>query len=452
MSRTPINQISLGGKIGYATGVYGVFVVWMTVAFYLLYFYTDVMGLSPAQAGLVFFVASLWDGVTDPVMGWLIEKTSSRWGKYRPYLLLAAIPFAASFAALFYVPDLSGGNLFVWALVMHVVFRTCYTAIYIPYTGLIARLSTDADERSSIAGVKSVFISLASLTMSFLGLPLVTHFGGEDEAVGFLRLAFVAACVAVIALWVCFFVTREKVVVAPQRRETVNPLAALKALGSNRAFLLVFVGVLLFTGCYAVLNKSIVYIFKYDIGDRDAASWALSAIAVAGILSPALWVPLTHRTSKRFVWIAGCLLAAGGLLTIYFAQIRTTVPLVAALFVTGCGIHGFLMTFYAMVADTADYGEWKTGQRIEAPLFGLVSFANKASLAVGTWGLALLLDRVGFVANVDQSPETLEGMRWIMSVVPVGGIILSAVTIAFFPFNTSDHRRMLRELEERQST
>ena len=100
MAPTVGRQLSYGRRIGYATGIYGVFLAWMMVGLYLMYFYTDVMGLTPGQAGLVFFIASMWDAVTDPVMGWLIEKTRTRWGKYRPYLLLAAIPFAASFAAL----------------------------------------------------------------------------------------------------------------------------------------------------------------------------------------------------------------------------------------------------------------------------------------------------------------------------------------------------------------
>jgi len=449
---TSRRQLSIGGKIGYATGIYGVFLAWMMVAFYLLYFYTDVMGLSPAQAGLVFFIASMWDAVTDPVMGWLIERTRTRWGKYRPYLLLAAVPFAASFVAVFYVPDLTGNNLFVWALVLHIVFRTFYTAIYIPYTGLIARLSTDANERSSIAGVKGMFISLASLTVSFYGLPAITYFGGEDEALGFLRTALVGASLGVIALWVCFLATRERTIDAEIHKQRVSLKDMLVALTSNRAFVLIFIGVLLFTGCYTILNKSIVYIFKYDIGDRDAARWALSAMGVAGILSPAIWVPVTHRTSKKFVWVTGCLLASAGLLTIYLADIRETVPLVIALFVSGFGIHAFLMTFFAMVADAADYGEWKTGRRIEAPLFGLVSLANKTSLAVGTWLLTLMLGGIGFVANVDQSPETLAGMRQIMTLVPVLGFVASAIVILFFPFTTREHRQIVKELEERANT
>lgn len=448
---TKTRQLSIGGRIGYATGISGVFLAWMMVALYLLYFYTDVMGLTAAQAGLVFFLASMWDALTDPVMGWLIEKTRTRWGKYRPYLLLAAVPFAASFATLFYVPDLSGDNLFLWALVVHVTFRTFYTAIYIPYTGLIARLSTDADERSSIAGVKSAFISLAAISVSFLGLPAVTYFGGEDEARGFLRVALLCATLGIIMLWICFAFTKERVVVASQRKAQLSLGVTLRTILANKAFVLIFVGVFLFTGCYTILNKTIVYFFKYDIGDRDAARYALTAIAVAGLLSPAIWVPLTHWTSKKTVWISGCVLAATGLLSIYWFDVRAMVPLVALIFVSGCGIHGFLMTFFAMVADSADYGEWQTHLRIEAPLFGFVSLANKTSLAFGTWVLASLMSSVGFVPNVEQSPETLIGLRQIMTVVPVFGFVASACVIFFYPFDTQQHRTIIADLQSRTS-
>lgn len=450
MAKIGERQLSLGGRLGYAIGIYGVFLAWMTVALYLLYFYTDVMGLSLAHAGLIFLIASMWDAVTDPLMGWLIERGRSRWGKYRPYLLFAAVPFAASFAALYYVPDLEGNNLFLWALVLHIVFRTCYTAVYIPYTSLIAQLSDNADERASIAGVKSVFISLAALSVSFLGLPAVSYFGGADEARGFLRLALVCASLGVAALWLCFLFTRERNTSATISPPIVKPAEMLKALVDNRAFLLIFIGVILFTGCYTILNKTIVYVFKYDLGDRDAARWALSAIALAGILSPAIWVLITHWTSKKAVWIIGCLLASAGLVTIYLADVRQLVPLVGLLFISGLGIHAFLMTFFAMVADTVDYEEWRTGWRVEAPLFGLVSLANKTSLAVGTWALAGLLGSVGFVPNVDQSPETLQGLRKIMTLVPIIGFLASAAIIAFFPFNTGQHADMIREIRQRR--
>ncbi len=454
-------QLPYTGRVSYAVGVYGIFLAWMTVAIFLLYFYTDVLGLSPSQAGMIFFFASMWDAVSDPLMGWIVERTRSRWGRYRPYLLLGAVPFAATFVALFISPDLTGTSLFVWALVLHVVFRTCYTVVYLPYTALIARLSTDADERASIAGVKGVFVSLASLTISFLALPAVTYLGGADEAAGFLRFALISACVAVASLWFCFLYTKEARVGPTDEsgRPTIATAAILeislpdmvRAVARNRAFLLVFMGVIVFTGCYTILNKTIIYVFKYDLDDRDAARWALSAMALAGVLAPLVWIKVTHWTSKRMVWISGCLIAAAAMIALYLWEVRSMTPLIALFFVAGFGINGFLMTFFAMVADTADYGEWLTGDRVEAPLFGLVSLANKTSLAIGTWALGMMLNGIGFQANVEQSEDTLRGLRQILTLVPAAGFLASAAVIAFFPFDTAKHRDMIKDLASRNT-
>jgi GPH family glycoside/pentoside/hexuronide:cation symporter len=421
------------------------------VALYLMYFYTDVLGLSPADAGLLFLIASTWDAISDPIMGWLTDKTRTRYGRFRPYLLFATPPFAASFVALFYAPGFEGQGLFFWALAAHIVFRTCYTAVYIPYTALIARLSSDADERASIAGVKSAAISLGSLTVSFFALPAITALGGADEAKGFLQFALLCACGAITALWLCFAFTRERVDAEASASKTFPLRDIPRALIHNVPFLLIFLGVITFTGCYTILNKSVVYIFKYDIGNRDAARWAISAIAVAGILSPLAWVRITHTTSKRTTWILGCVIACVGLLIIYFSGTNDIATLTFFFFVTGCGIHGVLMTFFAMAADTVDYGEWRDDRRLEASLFGLISFANKVSLDVGTWLLGVLLTAVGFEANVDQSQQTLTGLRQIMALAPIVGFAASAAIIWFFPFNTQQHRDMVAELARRKA-
>jgi GPH family glycoside/pentoside/hexuronide:cation symporter len=424
------------------------------VALYLLYFYTDVLGLSLSMAGLIFFLASIWDAVTDPVMAWIVERTRGRLGRYRPYLLFGAVPFAICMVALFYRPSLEGRSLFFWALALHLAFRTAYTCVYVPYTALITRLSTDADERATIAGVKNAFISLGSLTVSYVALPAVTWLGGADEAAGFLRFALVCAVLCVVALWVCFWLTAERQTAddqTPHPAHEPTVLQQLRLIGRNGPFLLIFAGVIAFTGCYTILNKSIIYVFKYDLGDRDAASWALSAMALAGVVSPLLWVRVTHWTSKRAVWIGGSLLASASLFAIYLTEARAVHQLVLLLFLAGCGIHAFLMTFFAMVADVVDYGEWLHGQRIEAPLFGLVSLANKTSLAVGTLGLTLMLEAIGFDANAKLPPQTVAGLRQIMTLVPPVGFLASALIIAFFPLTTERHRMILAELNVRRA-
>jgi GPH family glycoside/pentoside/hexuronide:cation symporter len=451
--------LSPAGKAGYGIGVYGIFLAWMTTAIALMNFYTEVMGLSAQDAGTIFLLASIWDAVTDPAMGWINDRVKTRWGRYRPWLLFAAVPFAASFAALFYRPQLgAGADLFLWALVAHLIFRTFYTAVYMPYTAMIARLSTNAPERSAIAGVKNVFSAGAALTISFFLFDAIDWLGGGkraaggDEAHGFMLAALIIACVTVLALWLCFAFTREPPeteaeVRREERRRT--GMGDLRALAGNRAFWLVFLGVIAFTGCYTIINKSVVYYSQWNLGDRTLAKYSLTAIGIAGMVSPLFWVPVSKAKGKSAVWIMGCIVASIALGIIYAIGDMPLWLRIGMFFAAGCGIHAVLMTFFAAVADAADFGEWKTGTRVEAPLFGFVSFANKVSLGLGTWALGVGLDSAGYMGGpgvTAQTPEVLEAIRLWMTIVPISGLLTSAVLIYFFPVTNALHARIERDL------
>lgn len=450
--------VPLTGKIGYGVGISGLWLVFMTTAIYHLYYYTNVFGLSPRQAGLVLFVALLWDAVTDPIMGWLTSRTRTRLGRYRPYILFGGLPLACAFVLSFMKPDWIGTNLFVYAVFTQLLFRLTFTAVYIPYTAMIARLSSDANERASIASVKTIFVAIGSLAVSFYGLPAVDYFGGGNDQRGFLITAMVFGAVAVVALTICGGVTREREVGdsdgpgnVAQTNEVGSPLEAIKLLFNNSPFMRVFFGVILFTGCYTVLNKLTVYYFAENLDARAEARWALSAVSLAGILSPVLWAYITTRTSKRFVWVSGALLASAALISFYVLHPTDVMVIAAYYFVTGCGIQAILMTFYAMAADTIDYGEWRQGRRTEGIGFGLLSFANKSSLAVGGGLLGVLLAEIGYEAGASQSQETLAGIRLSLSLIPTVGFLASAVVIAFFSLNAKRHGEIIQELQVRRT-
>ena len=460
----PSVALSLPRKAGYGIGIYGIFLAWMTTAITLMNFYTEVLGLSAQDAGTIFFIAAIWDAITDPVMGWINERVRTRWGRYRPWLLFAALPFAASFAAMFYKPEIGdAADLFLWALVLHLIFRTFYTAVYMPYTAMIARLSTNGKERASIAGVKNVFTAGAALTISFLIFDAIEFFGdiGEgqvDDAQGFWRVAIVISVLAVLALWLCFAFTREPPLPdhdtqAKAKEDNVDS-NALKAMLTNQAFWMVFFAVIAFTGCYTIINKAIVYYSQWNLGDRTLAKYSLTALGLAGIVSPLLWVKVSRAKGKATSWILGCLLASATLGAIYAAGDIGLWTRTALFFLAGCGIHAVLMTFYAALADSADFGEWKSGIRVEAPLFGLVSFANKVSLGIGAWALGVGLDRAGYVGGPDvtaQSPEALSAINFWMTIVPISGILLSAAIIYFWPVGNALHLRIEEELRERKA-
>jgi GPH family glycoside/pentoside/hexuronide:cation symporter len=458
----PAGRLSPARKVGYGVGIYGIFVAWMTVAIALMNFYTEVLGLSAQDAGMIFLIASVWDAITDPAMGWLNDRLRTRWGRYRPWLLFAAVPFAASFAAMFYKPQLgSSADLFLWALVAHLIFRTFYTAVYMPYTAMIARLSTNAPERAAIAGVKNIFSAGAALTISFVIFDAVEWLGGGpqnqggDEARGFMLTALIVACVAVAALWLCFAFTREPPEPEAEPLDGPAPKRSsrdeFRAVLGNHAFWLLFLAVIAFTGCYTIINKSIVYYSQWNLGDRTLAKYSLTALGLAGMLSPMIWVPISKARGKSVVWISGCLLASVALAVIYAIGDMALWVRVAMFFAVGCGIHAVLMTFFAAVADSADFGEWKNGTRVEATLFGLVSLANKISLGLGTWALGLGLDSAGYQGGpgvAAQSPEALEAIRFWMTIVPISGLLLSSALIFFFPVTNALHARIERELSE----
>jgi GPH family glycoside/pentoside/hexuronide:cation symporter len=393
--------------------------------------------------------------VTDPLMGWVNDRVRTRWGRYRPWLLFATPAFVMSFIAMFSKPELAEpATVYAVALLLHLVFRTFYTAVYMPYTSMIAALSTNAKERASLGGVKSVFTAFAGLSISFFALDAVEWIGQGDDAWGFQMLAVILGIVATAAIWLCFASTREPPLVE-HAGGSAPPLGmTIRALSSNRAFWLIFFGVIAFTGCYTMINKAIVYDSQWNLGDRTLAKYSLTAISLAGILSPLLWVPVSRATSKRVVWIAGCLLAAAALAAVYALPQLGLWARTAIFFLAGCGISAVLMTFFAALADAADYGEWRSGVRVEALLFGLVSFANKVSLGVGAWALGVGLDSAGYRSGKEvsaQTPEALSAITTWMTIVPAAGFLLSAVIIAFFPVSNKVHANIESDLMARRA-
>jgi len=446
-------EISTSGKVGYGVGMSGLWLIFMTTAYYLFYYLTDVVGLDPKQVGTIFLISIFWDAVTDPLMGWVASRTKSRWGQYRPYILFGSIPLCLSFILLFFQPEWAVSRIFVYALITALMFRTVFTIVYIPYTAMIARLSRDANERSSIAAFKTSFLAIGALTASYGGFPLVARLGQGDDVKGFFLLAMLFGTIGAIAMVTSAIVTKEPPIEEKEksRQDTSNIGDAMKGLLPNWPFWLVFIGLITFAGCYTIMNKTIPYMFEYDLGDRSQAKWAFSAGAIAGVVSPVFWAKLTHHQGKKIVWICGALLATTVLAILYYSAPRNVVSISALFFLAGCGIQGILMTFYAMTADAIDYGEWKTGIRVEAIGFGLMSFANKTSLAVGGWMLGNLLATIGYSAKKVQSPETLEGLRQIISFVPIVGFLISAIVIFFFPVSNKLHREIRMELDRRGS-
>lgn len=439
-------RISLGRKITYGLGDVGLHLFFLTASLYLLYYYTDVMGLPPATAGWVFAAALIWDAVLDPVVGALANRTRSRWGRYRPYLLFAAVPLGASWTLIFLPTDFTGVTLVVFAAAAHILFRTVYTFAAMPYLALMAAMTEDSTERSSLAAFRLFSAACAGIFIAFMTLQLVAMFGGGQ--VGFLRVALLYSTLAAALLVLVFFTAREVVEVEARTLPTFSEMIAM--LKANRAFWLVCGALLAGSMANVFFNKTIPYFFKYSLAREDLIGPALGILTGMLTLSIPLWTVVMKRSSKRLAFLIGTGIAALAYLLIWLApqQPGAIMPLLALL---GLGIGAIYLSTWAMMPDTVEFGEWRTGVRAEGAIFGFVSLAQKTSLALGAGLLGETLDAVGFVPNAAQSPETLRAIGATMVAVPATFALIAGACILFYPLDARTHGRLVSVLKWRRA-
>lgn len=434
-------------KVGYGLGIFGPMLGWVAAMQYLMYFYTEVVGLTPSRAGLIFLIGMVWDAVSDPLIGAIADRTRSRWGRYRPYLLFGAAPYGLSIALLFTPPEGTPELVFVAALGAHLLFRTGYTVVYMPYTAMIARLTTDYDSRTDLTAFKTFFVFCGNLTVSFAFYALVVALGNGNERAGFLPAAALIGVVAAGTTWLCFFSTQEQDVGVTKsvRRGGMSVATIARDMAANRPFIMLFAGVAVFGGFYGAELAMVPYFAKYWFGDPEISRTLFTTQAVMSLASIPGWLWLGHRYGKKTVWIMGTSLAAVGLLAI-FALASDSVWVTAVLYgVANVGATGFILIFYAMTADTVDWGEWRTGQRQEGITFGMISFANKFAGGVATGAAGMALAWVGFVTDQTQTDATLLGMRVIGLLIPAVAFIVSALLMVTYPISKQRHEEILAE-------
>lgn len=428
-------------KASYGLGIFGPMLGWVAALQYLMYFYTEIVGLSAPKAGLIYLMGMVWDAVSDPLIGAIADRTKTRWGRYRPYLLFGSVPYGATIALLFTPPGGSEQFVFIAALVAHLLFRTGYTLVYMPYTAMIARMTSNYDDRTDLTAFKTFFVFTANLCVSFGFYTFVMAFGNGSESKGFPIAAALIGCMAVVTSLLCFAWTEEKDVHVAGRHSNEN--FSLRNMGgdllSNRPFLLIFSGVAVFGGFYGAELALIPYFAKYWFNDASLARILFTSQAIFSLASIPLWLWLSRRYGKKTVWITGASLASIGLIAIYLLASKS-IWLTAVLYgINNAGATAFIMVFYAMTADTVDWGEWRTGRRQEGVIFGAISFANKCAAGLVTGIVGAALAWVGFVSDQAQSIDTLNGMRMIGLLIPATAFLISAALMAPYPITRRRH-------------
>lgn len=442
-------KLSIVQKFGYGIGDYGLNLFFQTVGLYLLFFYTDVLNIQPATAGFIYMIAIVWDGITDPLMGYFASKTKSRFGKYRPYLILGTIPLAISFVFLFSVPELSAAGLIVYALITHILFRTLYTVVSVPYSTLSAEITQDSKERGSLAGFRMVFAVLGALSVAILTKPLVAKWGLENEALGFVKVAILFSILAIIILAICFWLTKEKNE-SKTETEKVDFKSVFGMILKNQAFLIIALIIIIASATSIMTSKMILYYFKYNLDKEEMTGLGLLALLGTTLVGVPFWAVLSSKIGKKNIILFGGIFSILAYFLLYLNSGQNMTWVLLNFAMVGIGLSSIVFAFWAILPDTVEYGEWKTGIRAESMVFGLGSLCQKIALGIGAGLLGLLLDTIGYEANQTQSGFTLAGIQNIMTLIPLFGVILTMITIYFYPLSDKLHKQIVEEIKERK--
>ena len=442
-----VQKVSWVTTVGYGSGDFGFNLYFAGLNLYLLLYYTDVLNIDPAVAGLIIMLPVIWDGVSDPLMGWIVTRTRSRFGKFRPYILFGAPLMGFSFVGMFAAPIWFPDHMIVACLVTHTIFRTAYTVASVPYSSLAAALTHNSQERGTMAGVRLMAAMIGGIVTAATMLELARFFGNGDMRQGFVQVASVYALLSSVMMVVIFLTTSNEVSLVS--RQTVTSRQTFSFLRHNRAFWILcgasFVGVI----GSAIGGKSIVYYINYYAGHPDSVSEVMSiGILGAGIGIP-LWTLVARQLSKRWVWVIGASGAALVNLALFFLDVTAVSTLSALIFCNGIMGGAVAVMFWSMLPDTVEYGQWRSRIRDDGIVFGLSQLISKAGSGLGVGMIGLLLSAIGYTAGIDQSAETLQGIRASAFLIPAAASLLSALVIAFYPLDSTLHARIVRGLARR---
>ncbi len=448
--KTHSEKLSVLEKVGFGAGDAAVNVVISSMMLIVGYFYTDVFGLRPADLVVLFFVVRLLDGVIDPLIGWFNDRFTTRWGRYRPYFLFVSIPLALSTVLMFTTPDLSYEGKLIWAYVTYVLNTVLFSLVTVPYISLIGVLTDSTADRLSANGYRLFFAKVAGFFVAIL-VPLVAmRWGDGNLARGYQLAMAVMAAAGVVLFWFCFFTTKERV---EQRLEKTPLRIQISNLRRNDQWLILCGVCVLGTIGYVVRGQTAAYYAKYYLEGGEALIPTFMGTGVlAAILAMVASTWMTKRLCKvrvfRWTQIAVGAISAAMLLAVGPGD--ATVALVFY-FVLSFVVDLHAPIFWSIIPETVDYGEHKTGVRVQGLAFGLIAFFQSLGLAIAGAGTNKLLDHFGYVANEAQSVQALGGIALMLTVIPGAFHIGVGMLMMKYRVNDAYYHRMMEERRERGS-
>ncbi|WP_431242645.1 MFS transporter [Flavobacterium sp. P21] len=430
---------------------------------YLLFFYTDVFGLAPAVVGTMFLITRIWDSCFDPIVGIIADRTKTKWGKFRPYLLWVAVPFAVIGVLTFYTPDFDEKGKIIYAYVTYSLMMMIYSLINVPYASLLGVMSSDRKERTTLSSYRMVFAFGGSLLALWLIEPLVNYFGGSlNSKTGWLITIAVFGLITTAFFWACFFFTKERV--KPIENEESNLKEDLKDLLQNRPWWILLgagIGTLVFN---SIRDGAAVYYFKYYVSDSINFDFSLFGTdfhmtptsiylvlgQAANIIGVILATPIANKIGKKKTFFGAMALASIlSIIFYFFGKEDIFLIMTFQLLISICAGCIFPL-IWSMYADSADYSEWKQGRRATGLVFSASSMSQKFGWTIGGAGAGWLLGYYGFQANVEQTATAQHGIQLMLSILPAIATSISVAFILFYPLSEEKLQTIEQDLNEKR--
>jgi glycoside/pentoside/hexuronide:cation symporter, GPH family len=436
--------------VGYGLGDMGFNFYWTNISTFLLIFYTDVFGITAAAAATMLFVVKIVNAFTDPMIGAFADRTQTRWGKFRPYLLFMPLPLAVVGVLTYSTPDFGPTGKLVWAYVTYLLLMTVYTSVNLPYSALSGVITGDARERNAINASRFVCGFAGGTIVTFVSPKLVAWFGAGDPAQGWtLTMVFWGIAAALIFAFT-FSATSERVQPVQAAPSTVRQdLADLRA---NLPWILLFFLALIIMLSITLRMTSAAYYFKYVVNRPDLLATFMPAYLLAAAAGTACTPLLTRFIDKRKLLIVLMLISTVLSTAFLFVDANQIWLMYALQIALGLALGPKSPLNFSMLADSADFNEWRNGRRATAMTFAASSFAQKLGTAVAVAVIGVLFSTLGYVPNVAQSAESQAGIVWLMSVIPAAFTLLAAVIMMFYTLDNPTMARIQADLAERKSS
>jgi Na+/melibiose symporter-like transporter len=488
---TNSQKVSFGEKVGYSLGDGSANLIFQMMMMFQMFFYTDVFGIKATAAGMILLFARVFDAFVDPVVGILSDRTNSKWGKYRPWLIWTAIPFAVFFVLAFTTPDLAERGKIIYAGISYTLLMSIYSFNNTPYSSLGGVMTSDNKERTSISTIRFITATIATFVVQGLTLPLVTKFGGSPvSSKGWVLTVTLFAVIGLVLMVITFFSTKERI--APPQNQKTPIKQDLKDIISNTPWKAMFVLTLFLFTTLALWGSSMSYYFNYVV-DKNALFAFLDKAGLVGIANTEMNVLktfldafglivyepekvfavgfslfnmigqivtlvgviflsqfLSNIFGKRNVFII-CLALTAVFTGLFFVVSPTNITGIFALnILKSLAYAPTIPLLWAMMGDVADHSEWLHHRRATGFVFAGIVFALKAGLGIGGAICGAIIDSFGFVANAVQTDSAIHGIKLTASIIPAVTFFIGVIALFFYPISKALNEKLQHELNERR--